>query len=235
MNKKLIICLCSFLLVFAICENLRAETVEETFKNAFPDADFDRILPTEIKGLYEVIKGPEIIYFAPDPGYLLVGDMFTKEGKNLTERRKEALFAESAKKLPLDKAIKIGSGKNTIIEFTDPDCEFCRTASRSLSQKQDLTRYIFFFPLPMHKDAEDKVKYIFCAKDRVKAYQDAMQGKLDDQKYEKCSKPAAAELLEQHKQVGQTMHINSTPFFIINFKKAIKGADMEEIEGALKN
>jgi len=235
MIKKIAICLCSFLLVFAICESLRAETVEESFKKAFPDADFDRIQPTEIKGVYEVIKGPEIIYFAPDPGYLIVGDMFTKEGMNLTERRKEALFAESAKQLPLDKAIKIGSGKHAVVEFTDPDCEFCRRASQSLSQRQDLTRYVFFFPLPMHKDAENKVKYIFCANDRVKAYQDAMRGKLDDQKYKKCSKPEAAELLEQHKQAGQKLHVSGTPFFVVDFKRTVKGADMEGIEEALKN
>ncbi len=38
---------------------------------------------------------------------------------------------------------------------------------------------MFFLPLPMHKDAENKVKYIFCANDTSKAYEEAMQGKLD--------------------------------------------------------
>ena len=28
--------------------------------------------------------------------------------------------------LNLDKALKIGTGKTTIIEFTDPDCPYCR-------------------------------------------------------------------------------------------------------------
>jgi len=103
-----------------------------------------------------------------------------------------------------------------------------------LGQRKDVTRYVFFFPLPMHKDAENKIKYIFCATDRVSAYEDAMKGKLDDQKYEKCSKPEAAALLKLHKEIGEKMGIHSTPFFIVNAKKAVAGANIPEIEEALE-
>ena len=225
-----------FALVFVsvICGNLRAETVEETLTKEFPGADFDTIKPTDIKGMYEVIKGSEIIYYVPDPGYLIVGDIFNKEGRNVTAEKKGELYAESAKNLPLEKAIKVGSGKNAIVEFTDPDCSYCRTASSFLGQRKDVTRYIFFFPLPMHEDAENKIKYIFCASDRVKAYEDVMEGKLDDQKYEKCLRPETAELLELHKQIGQKMRISGTPFFIINGKKSVAGANIPEIEEALE-
>lgn len=209
------------------------EKIEDTFKKAFPRVPFDSIKPTDIKGIYEVIKGSEIIYFISDPGYLFIGDMISKEGKSLTGERKGQLTAEKAKDMPLDKAIKFGSGKNTIVEFTDPDCPYCRKASEFLEQKKDVTRYIFFFPLPMHPDAENKVKYIFCAEDKAKAYEDAMKGKLDDQKYEKCNKPEAAELLKAHKELAGKMGIDGTPFFIINGKKAVTGANTPEIEAAL--
>ncbi len=234
--KKRIAVSIFFALVFVsvICGNLRAETVEETLTREFPGADFDAIKPTDIKGVYEIVKDSDVIYFVPNPGYLIVGDIYDKEGRNVTEERKGELFAASAKTLPLDKAVKIGNGKNTIVEFTDPDCPHCRTASSFLGKRKDVTRYIFFFPLPMHEDAENKIKYILCAADRAKAYEDAMQGKLDDQKYEKCSKPEAAELLELHKEMGRKMRISGTPFFIINGKKSIAGANIPEIEEALK-
>ena len=210
-----------------------SEKIEETFKNAFPRVPFDSIKPTDIKGVYEVSKGSELIYFIADPGYLFVGDIISKDGKSLTEARKGELAAAKAKDLPLDKAIKIGSGKNTIVEFTDPDCPYCRKASEFLEQRTDVTRYIFFFPLPMHPDAENKVKYIFCAEDKAKAYADAMKGKFDDQKYEKCEKPDAVALLNLHKEIGAKMGINGTPFFIVNGKKAVTGANTLEIEAAL--
>jgi thiol:disulfide interchange protein DsbC len=210
-----------------------SEKIEETFKKAFPRVPFDSIKPTEIKGVYEVSKGSEVIYFIADPGYLFIGDIVSKEGKSLTEERKGALAAEKAKDIPLDKAIKMGSGKNTIVEFTDPDCPYCRKASEFLEPKKDVTRYVFFLPLPMHPDAENKVKYIFCAEDKAKAYEDAMKGKLDDQKYEKCDKPEAIALLNLHKELAGKMGINGTPFFIINGKKAVTGANTPEIEAAL--
>ncbi len=209
------------------------ENIEETFKNTFPRVPFDSIKPTDIKGVYEVIKGSEIIYFIPDPGYIFVGDIVSKEGKSLTQERKGALVAEKAKDLPLDKAIKIGSGKNTILEFTDPDCPYCRRAAEFLEQRTDVTRYVFFFPLPMHPDAENKVKFIFCSEDKAKTYEDAMKGKFDDQKYEKCDKPEAIALLNLHKEIGGKMGINGTPFFIINGKKSVVGANTAEIEAAL--
>lgn len=210
-----------------------SEKIEDTFKKAFPRVPFDSIKSTEIKGVYEVSKGSELVYFIADPGYLFVGDIISKEGKSLTEERKGALAAEKAKDLPLDKAIKIGSGKNTIVEFTDPDCPYCRKAAEFLEQKKDVTRYIFFLPLPMHPDAENKVKYIFCAEDKAKAYEDAMKGKFDDLKYEKCEKPDAVALLNLHKEIAGKMGINGTPFFIVNGKKAVTGANMPEIEAAL--
>ncbi len=234
MNKRTALCvLFALAFVFVICGNLYAETVEETFAREFPGADFDSIKKIDIKGIYEVIKGPEVIYFVPDPGYLIVGDIYDKDGRNVTEDRRGELFAQGSKGLPFDKAIKIGNGKNTVVEFTDPDCSYCRAASAFLEKRKDVTRYIFFFPLPSHQDAENKVKYVFCAADRAKAYEEAMQGKLDDKKYEKCSKPEAAELLELHKEIGRKMRISGTPFFIINGKKTVTGANMPEIEEAL--
>ncbi|HUH65462.1 MAG TPA: DsbC family protein [Syntrophales bacterium] len=235
MNKKTILSICFVcLLLFMVCGTLHAETVEETLVKNFPGADFDSIKPTDIKGVYEVVKGSEIIYYVPDPGYVISGDIFDKEGVNITERRRNELAAAKAKGLPLDKAIKVGNGKNIVVEFTDPDCSYCRAASSFLSQRKDVTLYIFFFPLMSHQDAENKIKYIFCAKDRAKAYEDAMAGKLDDQKYEKCSKPEATDLLKLHKEIGQTMGIKGTPYFIINWKKQVMGANVEEIEGALE-
>ncbi len=209
------------------------EKIEDTFKKAFPRVSFDSIKPTSIKGIYEVWRGSDLIYFMSDPGYLFIGDIINKDGKSLTEEKKAELASAKAKDLPLEKAIKIGSGKNTIVEFTDPDCPYCRQASSFLEQKKDaVTRYVFFFPLPMHPDAENKVKYVFCAEDKAKAYEDAMKGKLDDQKYVKCDKPEAAELLKVHKELANKVGINGTPFFIVNGKKAVTGANTPEIEAA---
>lgn len=233
MRKKLMtLLLVSFALTLSpVCAT--SQTIEDNFKKLFPNIPVESISPTEIKGVYEIIAQNQIGYFAPEPGYLILGEIIDKNGANLTAKRRNENIALKARDLPLDKALKIGNGKNTILEFTDPDCPYCRRASSFLSQKTDVTRYVFFLPLPMHKDAENKVKYIFCANDTSKAYEEAMQGKLDNQKYEICKKPEIDELVKAHKDASKKMGISSTPFFIVN-GRAISGANRPEIDKALQ-
>ncbi|MDQ1277402.1 MAG: thiol:disulfide interchange protein DsbC, partial [Thermodesulfobacteriota bacterium] len=119
-----------------------------------------------------------LIYYAPEAEAIIFGDIITKDGKNITQRRREeinqrkdAILLEMAKSLPLDKALKIGTGRHKVIEFTDPNCSYCRKAFQVLAPKGDMTRYIFFFPLS--KASEDKIRHILCASDRVGAYKEA--------------------------------------------------------------
>jgi thiol:disulfide interchange protein DsbC len=228
-----------FKILFLVCFALTllpvlavSETMEENFKKLFPNIPVESIMPTEIKGVYEIVSQNQIGYFAPEPGYLILGEIIDRNGTNITVKRRNENIASKSKDLPLDKALKIGSGKNIILEFTDPDCPYCRKASSFLSQKTDVTRYVFFLPLPMHKDAENKIKYIFCSNDKAKAYEEAMQGKLDSQKYEICKKPEIDDLVRIHKDASKKMGINSTPFFIVN-GKSISGANTPEIDKAL--
>jgi thiol:disulfide interchange protein DsbC len=230
----------SFKILFLVCFALTllpvlavSETMEENFKKLFPNIPVESIMPTEIKGVYEVVSQNQIGYFAPEPGYLILGEIIDRNGTNITVKRRNENIASKSKDLPLDKALKIGNGKNIILEFTDPDCPYCRKASSFLSQKTDVSRYVFFLPLPMHKDAENKVKYIFCSNDKAKAYEEAMQGKLDSQKYEICKKPEIDDLVRIHKDASKKMGINSTPFFIVN-GKSISGANTPEIDKALQ-
>ena len=111
--------------------------------------------------------GPNIIYFHPEKDLLMFGEIWTKDGKNMTaEKKGQARFAR-LKDLPLDKAVKIGNGRNKVIEFTDPDCPYCRKASAFLKGRKDVTRYVFFFPLPIHKEAEAHARYVLCSAKRV--------------------------------------------------------------------
>lgn len=72
--------------------------------------------------------------------------------------------------LPLKDAFVLGSKKASkkIAIFTDPECPACRALheelKKVLSTRKDLGVYIFFNPLPMHKDAYKKAHAILCEK-----------------------------------------------------------------------
>jgi thiol:disulfide interchange protein DsbC len=219
----------------------KAETdVAKTLKTTFPDITYDSISPSPVKGLYEVVAEDRIFYFAPKDGILIVGQMFDKTKRNLTGERLQTLtnkvyesIVKKAKDLPLDKAVKTGSGKHVVIEFTDPDCPFCRQAAKFFESRTDVTKYTFFTPLPMHPDAHNKERYILCQQDKSKAMNEVMNGKMDNQKYETCSTAEVDELIKAHDSAGAKMKVSSTPFFIID-GKVVSGADIPKIETLLK-
>ncbi len=213
--------------------------VEKRLKAAFPDVAFDTITPSPVKGIYEVIGGNKIYYFAPKEGILIVGQMFDKTKHNLTTERMQGVIAKlnedmarKAKDLPLDKAVKTGNGKHVVIEFTDPDCPFCRQAAKFFESRTDVTKYTFFTPLPMHPDAANKVRYILCQKDRSKAFEEVMKGKIDGQKYETCTNAEVDDLIKIHKSAGVKVGVAGTPLFVID-GKVVEGANTSIIKKIL--
>ena len=114
----------------------RKTAAGEAFKKDFPNARFTNVEESGIEGLYEITTGVNIVFYAPAAGRIIFGEMLDKTGKNITAEKRKPLIAqyeaEAQKKeaeaaklidsLPLDKAIKVGTGRNIVIEFTDIDC-----------------------------------------------------------------------------------------------------------------
>jgi thiol:disulfide interchange protein DsbC len=130
--------------------------------------------------------------------------------------------------MDLGKALKIGSGKTVVIEFTDPDCPYCRRGAAYFSGRQDVTRYIFLNPLPMHPQAKDKALYILSAPDQAKAYEEAMTGGLDGRQLTGIT-DRGKKLLEEHLAIAQEAGMDSTPAYII-CGRIIHGLDQVKIE-----
>ena len=234
--KKASLIFCAILGIMT-AGSLWAATPEESFRKSYPHIRLDSIQPTAVNGLYEIVSNGRIAYYAPGPEYLITGAITTRDGKNLTQERVWELMEHKLKEIPLDKALKIGSGPHTVIEITDPDCTYCRRASTFLSKRSDVTRYVFLYPLAMHKDAQAKVRYILCAEDRVKTYEEAMTGKLDDMKFTPWQNAAVEKLMEAHKAIGDRVGVTGTPLFLID-GRVVGGADiprMEQILGNKKN
>ena len=239
MKKFLIFVFAWMAMIFysgAVCAE---SDVEKSLKTNFSDLQFDSVTSSPVAGIYEVTVGQAIYYYAAQEGILIAGNMFDKNKRNLTADRMQELRAKfeqeialKAKELPLDKAVKAGEGKHTVIEFTDPDCPYCRKAAEFFNKRSDVTKYTFFMPLSMHPDAKNKVRYIFCQKDKGKAFEEVMQGKFDSTKYETCTSVQVEDLLKLHESAATKMGVQSTPFFIID-GTVVSGADIPKIEQLL--
>lgn len=133
--------------------------------------------------------------------------------------------------LDFSKAITIGSGPKTVVEFTDPDCPHCRRASKYFDGRSDVTRRIFFLPLARHARAKEKAQFVLSMPDKAKAYHDVMDGRLDSAP----QLPSTAEgvrLQGQQYEIAVRSKIKSTPTFLIN-GRVIVGFDQAQVEEAL--
>ena len=213
-------------------ETPSTDSVREALKKDFPHLQATSINETAIRGLYEIEAGVNIVYYYPDKELLVFGEIWTKDGTNITAGKKTEIASAKLKDIPLDKAVRIGNGKNKVIEFTDPDCPYCRKASAFLKGRDDVTRYVFLFPLPLHKDAEAHALYVLCAADKGKALEEVMNGQLDGKALPACSDAKAEALLREHKDLGTTLGVRGTPAFWIN-GQYVAGANIPAIEGIL--
>lgn len=164
-----------------------------------------------IPGLFEVrLRGPQgvqILYTDPKGENILQGEIIdTKSGRNLTEERIGKLSAIKFDSLPLDQAVKIvrGNGKRVAAMFSDPYCPACQSFEQTLQQVDDMTLYVFMFPVIRPERIGDS-KSIWCAGDRAKAWLDlALRKKA----------PAAATCdnpVESIVALGQAIGVRATP------------------------
>lgn len=137
----------------------------------------------------------------------------------------------SATGIDIGKGITIGSGPKTVFEFTDPDCPFCRKASKYFEGRKDVTRHIFFYPLPQHTKAKVKAQYILSQNDPARAYHEIMSGRMDSAQTF-VTTPKGVKLQQEQYDIAKKSKVDSTPTFIIN-GRIIEGFDLKKIEEAL--
>ncbi|MHC1698500.1 MAG: DsbC family protein [Geobacteraceae bacterium] len=202
---------------------------QDELRKLFPKLKYTSFTKTDIAGLYEVFADGRIVYFNPKTGYLFVGEIYTKDGRNLTQER---VLNERYKLLTsedLKKAIKVGTGKNIVVEVTDPDCPYCRKMHAYWNTRKDLTRYIFFKPLDMHPDAVKKASYILAADDTEKALFEVYSGQLDGNRKVLDQKHEDKGLLKAQKVIADKLQVTATPSYWVN-GKYVSGANIPLIE-----
>ena len=209
--------------------------IRKSLEAKFPGADIKHVAKTDYLGLYEVMLDDTLVYTDPKVGYIFVGAMYdTATKQNLTDARTRRLNRVAVDKLPYELAFKRvkGDGSRKLVLFSDADCPFCHRLENEIKGLDNVTIYTFLFPIDqLHPDAARKSKQIWCAPDKVKAW-DAFfaSGKLPDNKGD-CGDPVA-----KTQALGNSMKINATPTLIFADGTLIPGAlPLPQIEKEMAN
>jgi thiol:disulfide interchange protein DsbC len=189
-------------------------------------------------GLYEVrFRGPngmQVVYTDADATHIFLGKIYeTANDRDVTEERLRKLNAIKFDALPLDQAVKIqrGNGKRVLAMFSDPFCPACRQFEQTLQKLNDVTIYVFMFPV-IRPELADSSKAVWCSPDRAQAWIDvALRGKGPS------AKPDCANPVQKNLELGKSLGVNSTPTLVFSNGERVAGglrlADLTELlEGA---
>ncbi len=176
-------------------------------------------------GLYEVRyksqSGMRIVYTDADATHIFIGKIYEAASeRDLTEERMRKLNAIKFESLPLEQAVKIqrGNGKRVVAMFSDPYCPYCKAFEKTLQQVDDITIYVFMFPV-IHPELADQSRSVWCSPDRAKAWLDvALRGKPP------VAPSTCANPVEKNLQLGRSIGVNSTPTLILASGERVSGA-----------
>ena len=206
-------------------------TVRRLVETRLQDAKVLEVRKLPIGGLYEVAlrnaQGVRVIYTDADAKAFFVGNLIdSTSGENLTEARLRKLTAIDWNSLPFASAItmKRGSGRREIAIFSDPNCPYCQHFERDLAKVDDITVYIFMYPV-IRPDSVRLTKAVWCSKDRAKAWNDLMLKRIEPTVKPDCDTP-----VEQLVALGHKLGAASTPTWFLRNGEMYKGAmPMDEV------
>ena len=218
---------------------VEAQNTEATIKKALEPklggAKIESVRETPYGGLYEVRVAGDILYTDKKGDYLFIGHVYdTKSSTDLTRARIDEINKVKFSELPLEMALKQvkGNGKRVIAVFEDPNCGYCkRLRQTTLAELDNVTIYTFMYNI-LSEDSFAKSKNIWCAPDRVKAWDDWMiAGKLPPAAPAACETPN-----DKVVALGQKLKIQGTPAIFFTDGSRIPGAvDLKTLEAKLQS
>ena len=212
--------------------------IRQAMKARFPNLRVDGIQPAPVAGLFEVRfqtqDGPQILYTDAQANYFVVDASIieAKTGRNLTEDRLQKLSGIEFGALPLDLALKIqrGNGKRVLAMFSDPYCPYCRRLEQTLAQIDDITIYVFMYPV-IRPDYADHSRAVWCAPDRVKAW---MELAASDTPKVPAGGAACPNPVDKVLELGRSLRVSGTPtLFFANGERTGGGLPLAQLRAKL--
>lgn len=166
-----------FILLFsgiAVAGSHLAE-LKKVLARVLPQASLDKLKPSPIPGLYEVVVGMKVYYVTKDGRYIISGSVFdTKSHVNLTAVKRNKLRIDLINAVRESNMIIFSPSrpKRTITVFTDVDCPYCARFHLDvpkLTRAGVKVRYLLFPRNGLSSSTYTKSVTVWCARDRRKA------------------------------------------------------------------
>jgi len=234
MTRKISICAMALWALIAFSARADEASVRKIVQGKFPTMTVESVKKAPFAGLYEVVLDGEIVYTDEKVHYFFAGNIYdirTSPPRNLTQRSSNQMIVSTLNR-SLGQAFKRvrGNGKRVLYTFEDPNCAYCKRLHRELAKVTDVTIYTFLLPI-LSPNSVEKAKEVWCAKDRVKAWDEVMTTSTVTNSVTTCDTPLA-----KNRLLMQRFGIRGTPAVYLANGQHIGGfIPAEKIEQALNS
>ena len=234
-RRWLFLLACLPTLLFA--QSADEQRIRQALEPKFKPTRIETVLPTPVPGIFELRfqtrDGPQIVYTDAQGSHVFTGNLIDmRSDRNLTEERLTKLSAIDFASLPLDLAVKVqrGNGRRVLAMFTDPYCPYCRRLEQTLLQMDDITVYVFMYPV-IRPQAADHSRAVWCSKDRAKAWLDLAAA---DRPKVPAAKPDCPNPVDKVLELGRSLRVNGTPtLFFADGERAGGGMELQQLRAKL--
>lgn len=202
----------------------QVQQVANNLKKHFPEIQTSDIKTSEIEGLYQVTRGPSIVYVTENGRYIFSGDIIdlNNQYNNITEVARQKARASAIESIQKVDAIRFApkNPKYTVTVFTDIDCGYCRKFHKQIKEYNDkgiAVQYLAFPRTGPDTDSYKKAISVWCADNKNQALTQAKMG--ENVKTALCDQHHVKEQF----QMGILMGVQGTPTIILENGYVIPG------------
>lgn len=177
------------------------------------------IQASPVAGMKTVLTHSGVLYVTDDGKHIIQGPMYDVSGAhpvNVTNKLLMSQLNALEKEMIVYKA---PDEKHVITVFTDITCGYCHKLHEEMKDYNALgitVRYLAFPRQGLESQAEQDMKSIWCAKDKNKAFDDAMAGK--------GVKPASCDVnIADHYALGVQLGVSGTPAIVLSNGYVVPG------------
>ena len=198
----------------SVADSGAQEAITKSLGSIFPGVTPDKIAPSPMEGVSEVLIGPRLMYVSNDGKYLLQGSLIDlKTRTDISEERRNGIRLDALSDLGEEKMIIFPAKeqKHVITVFTDIDCGYCRKLHDEMGKYNEAgitVRYLMFPRAGVGSPSFDKAVTVWCNKDQQDAITRAKAG--ENLPNASCDNPVKEEY-----ELGQLIGVRGTPAIVM--------------------
>ena len=202
------------LLNVSVADTGAQEAITKSLGKIFPGVTPDKIAPSPMEGVSEVLIGPRLMYVSNDGKYLLQGSLIDlKTRTDIGEERRNGIRLDALNDLGEEKMIVFPAKeqKHVITVFTDIDCGYCRKLHGEMdkyNEKGITVRYLMFPRAGIDSASYKKAVSVWCSKDQQEAMTRSKAG--ENVPNATCDNPVKEEY-----ELGQLIGVRGTPAIVM--------------------